>query len=160
MHHLDLSTLVLGRGAHDSPEDGMCLMEAAAIFAGERFSDDPACVSPVLSEAGRTLNDTLPADKRQRLVALLPRLLGTADDGLDEWRGWAAMDWLARTWVPAWLRGRAPLPPPHPRVRLVKRWTGDPDELDRTTWVWAQITPWALTLALLLLTALAAGVTR
>jgi hypothetical protein len=50
------------------------------------------------------LNDGMDQQPRQRLRAYLPRTIGTAQDGLDTWRGWMAMDWLARTYTPAWLR--------------------------------------------------------
>ena len=39
----------LAHGAHDSPADGLCAMEAAAWLAGEPHSDHPACVSPVIA---------------------------------------------------------------------------------------------------------------
>ena len=48
MHHINLDTLTLAKGEHASPEDGACLMEAAALFADEPFSDHPQCVSPLL----------------------------------------------------------------------------------------------------------------
>lgn len=96
--------LRLDNGAHDSWEDGACLLEACAYLAGEPWSDHPQCVSPVLGEYGRGLNDCLPADKRQRLVPLIPRLIGTAGDGKDERRSYLALDWLIRTYFPALLR--------------------------------------------------------
>ncbi len=34
----DLDALVLAEGAHDNPDDGMCVMEAVAYIAGEPFS--------------------------------------------------------------------------------------------------------------------------
>ena len=43
-----LRTLELLAGSHTGPEDGMCVMEAVAYFAGEPFSDHPACVSPII----------------------------------------------------------------------------------------------------------------
>lgn len=33
--HLDLDTLVLESGKHESPKDGFCIMEAVAYFAHE-----------------------------------------------------------------------------------------------------------------------------
>jgi hypothetical protein len=52
---------------------------------------------------GRHVNDVLPDDMRQRLLPLIPGLLATVDDGADETRGYLALDWLVRTWLPAWL---------------------------------------------------------
>ena len=93
----------LKKGAHGSPDEGMCLMEATAFLAGEQHSDRPRCVSPVLGEFGRGLNDCLPDGRRQQLTALIPSLPGTAQDGMDEARSCMALDWLIRTWLPTWL---------------------------------------------------------
>lgn len=57
-----LDDVVLRAGAHTSPEDDMCLMEAVAFFAGERHSDRPLCACPILGEFGRGLNDCLPGE--------------------------------------------------------------------------------------------------
>jgi len=100
---LDLETLHLEKGGHDTPDQGLCLLEAAAYLAGEEHSDHPVCVSRVLGEFGRNVNDLLPDDKRQALKPLIPMMLGTAGDGLDEQRGYLALDWLIRTYTPAWL---------------------------------------------------------
>ncbi|HEX7022762.1 MAG TPA: hypothetical protein VF171_07880, partial [Trueperaceae bacterium] len=101
---LDLDTLTLDRGCHDSREDGVCLLEAAAWWGGEDHSDHPRCVSPVLTAYGHELNDGLDDESRQRLVPLIPRLVGTAGDGRDEARAWLAVDWIMRVQAPAWLR--------------------------------------------------------
>lgn len=95
--------ITLSSGAHASPEDGMCLMEAVAFLAGEQHSDRPQCVSPMLGSLGRNLNDHLSDDRRQSLVALIPSLLGTTGDGHDEARLYMALDWLIHTWLPTWL---------------------------------------------------------
>lgn len=106
---LDLNALRLGCGSHDQPDEfdptagQACLLEAAAWMAGEPWSDHPQCVSPVLGAFGRGLNDVLPDDKRQQLRPLIPSLIGTAGDGLDETRSYMALDWLIRTYIPAWL---------------------------------------------------------
>lgn len=36
-----IEALDLKSGSHNSPEDGMCLLEATALFSGEPFSDAP-----------------------------------------------------------------------------------------------------------------------
>jgi hypothetical protein len=95
--------LTLANGGHNSPDEGLCLLEAVAYVAGEPHTDHPACVSGVLGTFGRNLNDVLPDDLRQQLVPLIPDLPGTAGDGHDEQRGYMALDWLIRTWLPAWL---------------------------------------------------------
>jgi len=103
MTTIDLDTITLTSGAHSSRADGVCIMEAAAWLAGEKHSDHPQCVSPVLAEFGRRLNDALADGQRQYLKPFLPRLLNTAGDGRDETRGYMALDWLIRTYTPAWL---------------------------------------------------------
>ena len=94
----------LDHGAHQSPAEGMCLLEAVAYVAGEKFSDHPECASPILGSFGRSLNDVLPDAKRQQLVPLVPQIVGTADDGHDQERGLMAADWFIRTFTPTWLR--------------------------------------------------------
>jgi hypothetical protein len=93
----------LGYGTHATPEDGRCAMEWVSYLAGEPHSDDPGCVSPVLRAFCMTLNDSLEDAPRQRLRPYLARTIGTSEDGLDEARSWLAMDWLIRTYTPAWL---------------------------------------------------------
>jgi hypothetical protein len=103
MHHLDLATLTLGTGSHIDRDAGVCLLEAVAWWADESHTDAPACVSVVLTSFGTRLNDVLPQDRRQQLVPLIPRLVGTRSDGHDETRSYMALDWLIRTYTPAWL---------------------------------------------------------
>jgi hypothetical protein len=93
----------LSYGTHADPEEGRCAMEWVAHLAGEPHSDEPDCVSPVLRAMCVSLNDGLADRPRQRLRPLLTRTIGTADDGVDEARAWLAMDWLVRTYTPAWL---------------------------------------------------------
>jgi hypothetical protein len=93
-------------GAHDSRSKGMCAMEAAAYIAGERHSDAPECVSPVISTLLRAWNDNLPsdADRDRLLKPLLSLVLFTRTTAQDEeTRAWMATDWLVRVHAPAWL---------------------------------------------------------
>jgi len=100
---IDLNLITLDTGAHKTREDGVCLLEAVAWLAGEPHTDNPTCASPILGAYGRSLNDVLPDDKRQELKPYAPLMLGTAGDGHDETRGYLALDWLIRTYTPAWL---------------------------------------------------------
>ena len=93
----------LAHGTHMTPDDGRCAMEWVSLLAGEPHSDAPRCVSPVVRGLCVALNDGLPDDRRQRLRPYLARTIGTAGDGLDEQRSWLALDWLIRTYTPAWL---------------------------------------------------------
>ena len=100
---INIDNIQLAAGAHHTRDDGLCLLEAVAWVAGEAHSDHPTCTSTVLAAFGRELNDQLPDGLRQQLVPLVPRLIGTRGDGLDETRGYLALDWLIRTYTPAWL---------------------------------------------------------
>jgi hypothetical protein len=98
------SDYILAYGTHASAQDGRCAMEWVSYLAAEPHSDQPTCVSPVLRAMCIALNDGLDQGPRQRLRPYLTRTIGTVEDGLDPWRGWMAMDWLARAYAPAWLR--------------------------------------------------------
>ena len=73
----DLFTFTLKMGSHDKPEDGLCAMEAVAWLEGLPHSDRPECTCPVLAAYTRSLNDRMPEDERQKLVAVLPHLIVT-----------------------------------------------------------------------------------
>ena len=66
----------LARGKHRSPRRGACFMEMASFLAGERWSDHPACTHPLLASLARLVNDNTPDDERQRLVPLIPSVIG------------------------------------------------------------------------------------
>jgi hypothetical protein len=96
----------LKHGKHDSIDHGACLLEAVSWVVGEPFSDHPQCVCPVLGAFGRSWNDSLDDDKRNRLLQrFIARLVGTRSTAVvEERRAWMAADWLIRTYAPAWLR--------------------------------------------------------
>jgi hypothetical protein len=100
---IDLTTLTLAKGAHQTREDGVCLMEAVAWFAGQEHTDHPPGVSPVLARFGRSWNDALPDGRRHILIPFIPLLPGTAGDGHYLTRSYLALDWLAREYAPAFL---------------------------------------------------------
>ena len=100
----EFGRLRLENGSHRGPDEGVCLMEAVAWLAREPHSDEPKCVCPVLGAFGRGLNDRLDVERRGRLKPLIPALVGTASDGHAGARGFMAMDWIVRTYTPAWLR--------------------------------------------------------
>ncbi len=94
----------LTRGSHCSTSGGVCAMELASQMAGEPWSDSPACVSPLLANFMRRLNDLLPDDTRQHLLPIIPLCLGTAGSASDDQaRGLLAVDWIVRTYTPVWL---------------------------------------------------------
>lgn len=68
----------LAHGEHSAfTEEGVCAMEAVAYLAGEEHSARPQCASPVLTVFCFRLNDQWKDDERQKLLAILPRLIGT-----------------------------------------------------------------------------------
>ena len=98
-----LDGLRLDSGPHTTFDDGHCAMEVVAWLAGEGHTDAPDCASVVLREFTIGINDRWGDAQRQRLVPFLPRMVGTAGDGKDEARSYMALDWLIRTFTPAWL---------------------------------------------------------
>ncbi len=87
-----LTRFALGAGSHKDPDDGLCAMEAVAWLEGLAHSDRPDCTCPVIAEFVRGINDTMPAEERQRLIPFLPRLAGTVAPG----HVWARAEHLAR----------------------------------------------------------------
>lgn len=72
---------ILTTGKHRSARKGACFMEMASLLAGERWSDHPACTHPLLAELARQVNDRVGDDMRQRLVPLIPSVIGlTSED--------------------------------------------------------------------------------
>jgi len=107
-----IDAITLAKGSHedqdtcDNPE--RCLFEWYNWLTRSEHTDAcPPGVSPVLHIFGMRLNDALPDDRRQELKRYLPggtgQLAGTGHDGKDETRGYIALDWLIRTYTPAWL---------------------------------------------------------
>jgi hypothetical protein len=94
----------LYRSSH-SPGEEMCLMEAVAFVAGEKWSDHPQCCCPVIAAFGRRLNDWLDDDERQQLIPYVKRLIDTRGDAaLEQRRALMAADWAVRTIMPIALR--------------------------------------------------------
>lgn len=102
----DLQEINLAFGAHDSREQGMCLMEAVAFLAGEPHTDRPQCVCPALAAFGRAWNDGLPDEDRNRLLKpFIRRLINTrSTPEVKQRRAYMAADWTVRVAAPVWLR--------------------------------------------------------
>ncbi len=66
----------LSAGRHRNPKRGACFMEYASFLAGERWSDHPACTHPVLGTIARGVNDFTSDAARDRLLPLVPRVVG------------------------------------------------------------------------------------
>jgi hypothetical protein len=88
---LTLSNLKLFRGTHgfpDSPEDGLCVNEAAILFAGYQYKsvddayDCPPCFSRVIATYALWCNEGMPHGLRNRfLKPFVERIPGTARRG-------------------------------------------------------------------------------
>ena len=70
-------TARLTRGAHASPDEGVCVMELAADLADEGHTDRPRCVDPVIGAFLRAFNDRMGHKDRQRLLPYAARAVGT-----------------------------------------------------------------------------------
>lgn len=81
----DLSTLRLSAGVHKNREDGVCLLEAVAWWAGEPHSNQPVCICPTLTPLCAELNDAMPDEERSMLIPLIPRLAGSRVEESIEW---------------------------------------------------------------------------
>jgi hypothetical protein len=77
MNNLDMFTFKLSNGAHKSPQDGTCFMEAVAWMAREPHSDVPECACPVLGKVGIRLNDLMSDDERKSLNPLIIKMMNT-----------------------------------------------------------------------------------
>jgi hypothetical protein len=75
-------------------------MEWVAELTGEAHTDRPRAASAVAAEYVRHFNDALADGPRQRLRPYLSRMIGTADDGLDEQRAWSCVERLVRECLP------------------------------------------------------------
>ena len=97
----------LSAGGHDHVYEGAYVMEAVAHVSGEPWTDRPVCVCPVIGAFLRAWNDHLPtdADRGRLLRPLVLRLVGSrSTPEVETRRSWLAMDWLVRTYAPAWLQ--------------------------------------------------------
>jgi len=102
-----LDDLTIAYGSHRAAEDGMCVMEATAYIAGEKFSDHPKCTSEFITSLCISFNDRLPsnAERDRYLKPLIPKLIGTrTTDADDETRRRMALNWVVRNRFPAYLR--------------------------------------------------------
>lgn len=67
----------LKSGRHASPDKGACVVELASMLAGERFSDHPHSVCPVIASYMRTVNDCLDEEERKELYPYAAAIVGT-----------------------------------------------------------------------------------
>jgi hypothetical protein len=58
-------------------------MEYISFLAGEKWTDFPSCTNRTLAKIAQYANDSLRDERRQELLPLLPRLMGTPDTSLE-----------------------------------------------------------------------------
>ena len=95
----------LAAGAHQETEHKVCAMEMVAFMERLPHSDSPECTCPILAEYVRTLNDSMPDDRRNDLLPVLPRLVGTVNPGYQQKRGEYFATKVCTELVPISLRG-------------------------------------------------------
>lgn len=100
-----LADIELACGQHETRDDGMCAMEAVAFITGNRHSDWPSCVCPVVTGVMQWMNDVLPNQLRQELLKpLILRVVGTvAEPSVMAARLLCWGDWAWRVLLPIWL---------------------------------------------------------
>ncbi|HJP76523.1 MAG TPA: hypothetical protein VJ914_19800 [Pseudonocardiaceae bacterium] len=69
--------MILSSGRHRDPREGRCLLELVSVLAGERWTDHPRCVHPVLASVARRVNDACSDEGRDALIPLAAPLIGT-----------------------------------------------------------------------------------
>lgn len=106
-----MDDIVLEAASHPRRGTRLTVLELAAWIGGDRHTDDPPSVSPVLRTLLRDLGLDLDHHDRQRLVGLAADAAGTGTDRArgatataDERRSWRIADWFARVAAPPWLR--------------------------------------------------------
>jgi hypothetical protein len=93
----------LSPGAHETPDEGRCVMEWAAWIAGEPHSDQPVCVD----SGRRRVPAVMERCARRRDAPAAAAVRGPRDrdrdDGRSLERSFMCFDWLVRVHTPAWL---------------------------------------------------------
>jgi hypothetical protein len=102
------SAVRLEPGSHRTPDDGVCIVELASIIGGERFSDRPRCVCPVLAAFLRGWNDRASYADRQRLEPYAALVVGTQGHrGISRIRRDICLSWAGADFDRRPLRGVA-----------------------------------------------------
>jgi hypothetical protein len=105
-------TVKLGVGKHDGPGRVVCIMELASMLAGERFSDRPTSVCPVIGAVLRAYNDNTEETLRQDLYRYASEVVGTrASFELQHRRATLALAWARTRYEVRGRLRRQPAPP-------------------------------------------------
>ena len=96
----DLAIFNLSRGSHESPEDGVCFMEAVAWMQGEEHSDTPKGACSILGRFGTKLNDKMPNEYRTLLNPMVLKMAGTVSKEHEQLRVEYLVRQIAKRVVP------------------------------------------------------------
>jgi len=97
MSESSYQTVQLSHGRHESPARGACVLELASMLAGERFSDHPQGVCPVLAGFLRSYNDLLPETDLDELYPYAALVVGTASSAsVRRRRAHRLLEWAER----------------------------------------------------------------
>jgi len=96
----DLAIFNLSRGSHESPEDGVCFMEAVAWMQGEEHSDTPKGACSILGRFGTKLNDKMPNKYRSLLNPMVLKMVGTVSKEHEQLRVEYLVRQIAKRVVP------------------------------------------------------------
>lgn len=100
----ELENGTIEAGFHET-SNKRCSLEWVAYLANEPHTDNPACVSDVLSAFVRTVNDIMFYEERQKLKPVLPKLVGTAgSEAQEQARAYRLADWAVRVLTPLVLK--------------------------------------------------------
>src|SRR5438270_4303472 len=105
-------TARLGVGRHDGPGSVVCIMELASMLAGERFSDHPVSVCPIIGALLRAYNDDIDEPRRHDLYRYAAESVGTRGSfRLQLQRAHRALEWGREIYVKRSLLRRRPTTP-------------------------------------------------
>ncbi len=103
-----LAGVVLRNGAGETLDRGMCAMQAVAWLGGEidrrgHLTDAPKCACRVVRRFVISCNDRFGEADRQKLLAIVPALVGSrASEEIERKRAYSFADFAVRTLLP-WL---------------------------------------------------------
>jgi hypothetical protein len=91
----------LSRGFHESPEDGMNIMECVAYVCGQEHSSYPSAACPVIAEVVRNIADTASEVHRQTLVQFIfPIACSASSEAVMTKRLYYCVEFLLRQLAP------------------------------------------------------------
>ena len=102
---LNLDTITITEGGHETRGSELCVAEAAAWYAGQPHSDQPITMSPEIGAFLRGLSVDIRDDAtRTRLLRpLVPMIAHSAAwPDVERRRRYRAVAWLVRMYVPLW----------------------------------------------------------